>query len=178
MVSTYLGWSYGLEGRHDAALAEARRGLELEPEGLPQIGILGNCYLWAGRFDDALKTARRLIAATDDPRRLGMGAVVLPRAGQRGEAEAIRRPLEALPPGTWGREAGLSAVYLGLGDTTRALDAMERAAAGDGDLFLGYLPSVFDLLRPFRNNARFAAVMRRYNLDPDVMTSFGGAPRK
>lgn len=164
-----------MSGRLEAALPEAQRGLELEPEGLPQFNVLASCYAWGGRFDDAVRAARRLLALSDDPRRIGAVSVVLPQASKRAEVEAIARRIEALPPGSWERESGLFDAYLGLGDTTRALDAAESAAAGDGDLLLSFLPSVHALFHVFRNNERFAAVMRRYNLDPDVRTSLGGA---
>ncbi len=61
------------------------------------------------------------------------------------------------------RSTALALAHLGLGDTTRALDAMERAAGADGDLLIGFLLTMpFDEL-PW--HARFAAVLKRFNLD-------------
>jgi hypothetical protein len=43
---------------------------------------------------------------------------------------------------------------------------MERAAAGDGDLLLGHIPTN-GLYNRVRKSTRFAAVMRRFNVDPN-----------
>jgi len=74
-----------------------------------------------------------------------------------------------MAPGTGGRDAGLAYALLGLGDTTRALDAMERAASGDGDLLYASFPQLFfnGRMEPLRGNRRLLAVMKRYNLEPE-----------
>jgi tetratricopeptide (TPR) repeat protein len=155
-------------------VAEARRALDLDPDGLATLSVLSSVFARAGQREQAQALAQRVVAATDNPRRLGAVVAQLPEQ----EGLAIIRRLEALPPGTWGRESGLANAYLSVGDTARALSAMERAAAGDGDLLPGFLPLQSHQLVQLRDNARFAAVMRRYNLDPLLMSSLGGpAPR-
>ena len=74
-----------------------------------------------------------------------------------------------MAPGTWGRETGLAYALMGLGDTTRALAAMERAASGDGDLLSASFPQLFfaGQMEPLRGNTRLLAVMKRYNLEPE-----------
>jgi hypothetical protein len=78
-----------------------------------------------------------------------------------------------MPQKTWGRNSALMSLYLGLGDTTRALDALDRAASADGDLVLA--PAInspmFDAVR---GSARFAAAMRRFNLDVSRVTAPDG----
>ena len=108
--------------------------------------------------------ARLVAAATSSvPARLGTSAFVLARTGHRDEAGVLLRRLEALPSATWTRSSGLAFAYLGLGDTLRTLTAMERAAATDGDMlvnFMRIMPNDWVL------SPRFAAVMKRFNLDP------------
>jgi hypothetical protein len=98
---------------------------------------------------------------------------VLARTGHREEAEALVQRLEALPARTWTRTSGLALGYLGLGDTTRALKAMERAAATDGDMLVAFMRI---MPNEFRLSPRFAAVMKRFNLDPVRMAAPVGAP--
>ena len=169
VAASYLAWAYAAVGRNDDAIAEGRRALELEPKGLPQLGILSNIYNLAGQHDSAVALTRRLLPLTDSPSRFGFAAWDLANGGQVAEAQVLRRKIEAVAPGTWGRESGLAYAWLGLGDTTRALAAMERAASGDGDLFYASFPELFfsSRMEPLRGNTRLLAVMKRYNLEPD-----------
>jgi serine/threonine-protein kinase len=169
VAASFLAASYAWVGREADALAEGRRALALEPNGLPQLWILSVIYDWAGQRDSAAALARRKLTLTRAPARIGLAAMILADAGDRAAAEAVTRQIEATPPGLFGREAGLMHAYLGLGDTARALDAMERAAAGDGDLLYTSITSLFlaGEMQPLRDNARFLAVLERYHLDPE-----------
>ena len=80
-----------------------------------------------------------------------------------------------MPRGTWGRETGLALTLLGLGDTARALDAMERAAAGDGDLLLSSVSLRAASPSDLWAQPRYVAVMRRFHLAPPG-SSGGRAP--
>ncbi len=167
--ASYLAWAYAGVGRNDDAIAEGRRALDLEPRGLPQLGILGVIYNNAGQHDSAVAMARRLLTLTNAPSRVGGAARILADGGQVAEARVLARQLEAVPPGTWGREAALVYAWMGLGDTTRALAAMERAASGDGDLLYASFAQLFlsGRMEALRTNRRLIAVMRRYNLEPE-----------
>jgi serine/threonine-protein kinase len=170
LTATYLGYAYGLVGRYDAAIAEGRRAVELDSNNLPGLTLLMRTYRLAGRRDDALTLARLLVERTDDQRRLGVAANIFGVYGEPGEARAILARLETMPPGVARREASLVPAYLGLGDTTQALAALERAADRDGDLMLAMVPG--DMIwNPVRSSPRFAAVLRRMNLDPALFAS-------
>ncbi|MDP1857587.1 MAG: hypothetical protein Q8K82_02890, partial [Gemmatimonadaceae bacterium] len=60
-------------------------------------------------------------------------------------------------------------IALGAGDTTRALDALERAArAGEA---LGFMaPFGLPAYDPLRASARFAVVVRAFGADPGAFT--------
>ncbi len=169
VASSFLAWCYAAAGREADALAEGKRALALEPNGLPSLGILAGIYNWAGQRDSAAALARRTLALTSTPSRMGGAAMNLANAGDMAAAEAVTRQIEATPPRIFGREAGLVLAYLGLGDTARALDAMERAAAGDGDLLYTSIAalSLAGGMQTLRDNARFLAVLERYHLDPE-----------
>ena len=125
LVDSYLGRAYSLAGRHREAAAEAERGLELEPEGLPQMGMLAVILNRAGRFDVAV----------------GRGAA--DRASPRGAASRHLGP-----------RCRASYAYLGLSDTTKGLAEFERTASTDGDLVLAHLPMLLPSFgQPVRHGA-------------------------
>jgi tetratricopeptide (TPR) repeat protein len=162
MPAMYLGWALALSGRGDEAIAEARRSLELDPTNEALNNVYANTLLAAGAVTEAVAHAQRLAAVTTNPRRLGFYAAVIGEGN--GDVSAIARKLEAIPPGTWGLNSAMTYLSLARGDTARAMDYMERAAAGDGDLLLAQALNA-SLFEPLRTNPRFARVLRRYNLD-------------
>ncbi|MDZ4864108.1 MAG: protein kinase [Gemmatimonadota bacterium] len=172
IAAAYYGWALALSGRSEEAMAEAHRTVELDSTSEAVRNIVAATYLEAGRLDEARGWAQRMARLTSNPRRLGFFASVLGATGARDEAAAIVRRLEALPPGTWGVNGALAYGYLGLGDTARALSAMEKAAAGDGEVLFSQLPGT-GLYDPVRSSARFAAILRRYNLDVERVTAAG-----
>ncbi|HEV8195187.1 MAG TPA: hypothetical protein VGP87_01000, partial [Gemmatimonadales bacterium] len=174
LSAAYLGYALLLSGKPDQAVAEARRAVELDSTNPAALSLLGAAYRLTGRTADQMAVARRIVLVTDDPRRGGIAARFLARGGAPAEARAILARIEALPPSTPGRNAGMASIYLGLDDTARALSAMERAAAmPGGDLLFVTVPSdpVYD---PVRSSPRFAAVLKRFNMNVDLLTAPGG----
>jgi predicted Zn-dependent protease len=169
----YDAWALSTVGRDSEAVVEARRGLELDPDNEAVNTIYGSVMMETGHFEEAIAHARRMVPRTTDIRRLGFYGLILARSGATDDARALVRRIDAAPAGTWGKLSSLSRISLALGDTTRALDALEQAAAGDGDLAISQLISSrhFD---PIRKSARFAAVLRKFNLDVERLTSPDG----
>ncbi|MBW8770251.1 MAG: protein kinase [Gemmatimonadetes bacterium] len=173
MAAAYSAWSMSLAGRSVEATAEARRALELDPTNEAINNTYGATLMETGHLAEALAHARKMVPRTTDTRRLGFYALVLAKSGAPDDARAILRRVEALPDGTWGKLSAESRIDLALGDTSRALDAMERAAAGDGDLILAQIFSS-PHTDAVRKSARFAAVLRKFNLDVERLTAPDG----
>jgi len=169
----YLAWALALSGRPAEAVAEARRALELDPMNEAIGNVYAQTLSLAGVRDEAVAFSRKMVQVTTNPRRLGFYGWVLGASGARDDATAILHRIEALPPNTWGRYSSLTYLYLATGDTSRALDALESATARDGDLILAQAISSprFD---PIRGSVRFAAAMRRLNLDLTRVTAPDG----
>jgi Tfp pilus assembly protein PilF len=176
-VVMYDAWALSAVGRNDEAVIEARRGRELDPDNEAVNTIYGSVMMETGHFEEALTHARRMVSRTTDIRRLGFYGLILARSGAPDEARALLRRIDATPAGTWGKLSSTSRITLALGDTARALDALEQAAAGDGDLTIAQLISSkhFD---PIRKSPRFAAVLRKFNLDVARLTAPDGGRSK
>ena len=168
--AAYLASSYALVGRREDASAEARRARALDSLAEGVATLTANALAEAGHTNEGLAIARRMIPTTRNIRRLGFYAGTLARAGTAAEFAALRARIDAAPPATPGRNAALAYVALAAGDTASALRAMEAAAAGDGD-FLIATSIASPLFDPVRSSPRFAAVLRRYNLDVARLTA-------
>jgi serine/threonine-protein kinase len=169
IAGAYLGHANSLAGHNDIAVAEGKRAVDLDSMLAVNYTLLGRSYKTAGRSAEALAVAHRLLTMTSEPRLLGVAANTLGAFGETAESRAIVAKLEALPANTPRRNSALAFAYLGLGDTARALGAMERAVAGDGDLLFSIVPRdhAYDAVRA---SPRFAEILRRVKLDPARFT--------
>ena len=163
LVSSYLGLAEINVGQFDEGIAEEERALELEPANIAALSIMTQGYAKAHRLDSATAVARRIVTLTKSPARLAAAAFSLARSGHQAEADSLIRYLEALPPDAWTKWTALTLAYTGRGDHERAVAAMQRAAAGDGDLFVSYGNLIAGELPP---DPRVDAVWRRFHLDP------------
>ena len=171
----WLAHMLSFAGLHDSALAMNRHAREVDPGLLLARTIGAKDAIWAGKPDVARSLATGVEASA--PWR-GQAAYSLGRIGDTVAARATLRELERLPSDTWLLHTGLMYTALGLGDTSRAMSELEAAArnkeiAPKWDTFSDRM---FDVIR---RSPRFAAVVRSFNLDVDVMTSeTGGRPAK
>lgn len=85
-----------------------------------------------------------------DPPRVAPGVVV--------------RQLEATPERTWFRNTALAVVFAGLGDTTRTLDALERAERNH-EFWASYNRVADPMYDIVRKSARWAALVKRAGVD-------------
>jgi serine/threonine-protein kinase len=171
--AVYMGFVWTLTGRVEEGIAEARRGYTLDPNLESAQTVVVFTQLAAGRFAEAATTALKVAPLTLDMKRLGIYSYAMSRGGRTGEGAALRARLAAMPATTWGVQSALVSASLGVHDTASAFAAMERAAAGDGDLFLS-LPLVSPTFDEVRASPRFAAVLRRFNLDVTRLTKPDG----
>ena len=162
-------WVLSMLGRHEEATTEVKRALSLDPDNVVSKFVALLVFEHAGRRDELAAQARALVRNTTDALSMGRAAWGLARAGSRDEAAVVLNRLEALPRDTFGRAMGLMHARIGLGDLRGALDAMEVAAetqpqrlVGDGLVSMNY--------DPLRAEPRFAAILKRFNLDVERLT--------
>ncbi len=163
-------WIVGADlalGHLDDALAQARRALEIDSTVAPAIDLAGLAYAAAKRFDDAIPLLRHLRLAS--PPITAHVAYVFGLAGQRDSALQMAREMEHGPT-TAASETVVAFAYLGLRDTTRALDALERATALHG-IWASYAPLCDREYDVVRTSPRFAMLVRRMGLDERRFTS-------
>ncbi|MGH7626133.1 MAG: protein kinase domain-containing protein, partial [Gemmatimonadaceae bacterium] len=173
MPAVYLGWAEASAGRVAEGLEEERRGLALEPGSISSLCILALGSANAGLADSAKFYARRIVAISSAPSRLGVAAHALALAGDQAGARELLRQIESTPATAWTHWTGLALAYAGLRDTAQFINAVEQAARGDGDALPTYSARI---VNEFPADPRIVAVLRRYNLDPARFLGHAGAP--
>lgn len=169
MTALYLGRAEVAVGRTGEGFDELRRALALEPQSVSPVSAMASSFAQAGLPDSARMYAHRLLAMQPDIGRTGVAAFALARAGAPAETRAIIKRLEAGPADQWERWTALALAYAGLRDSARTVDALQHAAAGDGDAFPEYGSH---LACNLPSGPAMDAVRRRYHLEAVRFTPF------
>lgn len=167
MVATglvYLGISEVLNGQTEQGVRHAVRAHELAPSLLSGQGMLLLTLLTSGDNARAADYAAQFAERTDEPMRIGLFAMAMRRGGKVALAAGIEQRLEDMPNEVRGVWNSRFLARFGRGDISGALDAMEQAGAGDGDLLYSnvLVSPLFDALR---TQPRFQAALARFHLE-------------
>ena len=159
------GLALGIAKRDSAARAAANHALEMDSTLLVTRMMAGTVHLYAGRTSEALRELEQAIQLdTTNSLTLGVLGYAYAKAGRAPRALEIARQLEASVGRRNSAPAAAARVYLGLGDTTRALSLLERAAA-EHDVSFSTEVLAEPFFDPIRHSPRFAAVVARVGLD-------------
>jgi hypothetical protein len=141
-------------------LGESRRALENDPENYTTLALGAIVRVGAGLLDEARALYPR------QPPGSSSRTWILARAGDTATARALLRAEDAESPQPWLAETRRAFSNLGLGDTARALTALERATEAN-EIWSSMQPLSDPLFDDLRASARFQAVARRVGLsDP------------
>ena len=160
-INANLGYRLYFARQYDLAIEQLKKTLELDRNYGFAHYVLGYAYAASGRYADAIAEYKETIRLQGDSSStqcyLGYA---LAQAGQRRAAEAILKQLET------GKEyvspAELALLYVGLGETEKALSALERAYAVH-DLQMQYL-GIDPHYDGLRSDPRFTDLLRRVGL--------------
>ncbi len=175
VASGWVGHLLALSGRRREGLVELRRALEIDSTNQPLLVFIAQALVDEGQRDEPKVLMERLWNTF--PQWRGVAAQVLAGLGDSARARELIRVLESEQPARPLLNTRLTTLHLSLGDTARALDALERAtdAAEMWPTFYSLSEPFFD---PVRRNPRFAAIIRRAGLNEAVFTSpNGGRPQ-
>ena len=170
----WLAMGLLLGGENDAAVAMAKRAWELDSTSLLTQAFVPVIYADAGRAAEARAVASRIPRSNFTLSSIGYA---LAKGGDRAGALEIVRLIEAREARGWMDHVGLAYAALGLVDTTRALDELEKSASS-GEPFARRTPFGAAMFDPIRHSARFAALIRKANLDEKALTSANGGRLK
>ena len=150
-INMALGKMFLFTRLFDDSIRQCERTLELDPNFIPAHYFLGQAYEQKGMFDEAVEQHRMAIELTAGfPLSKAVLAKAHALAGRREEAEAtlhsLLKQLEANQ--SYVPAYGIALIYIGLGDTGRALEWLHKAH-DERFIWLVYLnvDPVYDSLR-------------------------------
>ena len=164
-----LAVAQSVSGQRDLAIETARRAVALDSTAPGPRVVLASALVNAGRAAEAVRELERLSPAErESPLVQGTLGYAYARAGRQAEALAITALLEARSQRS-GTYPALAKVYLGLGETDKALDALTWATAARDEFFTSesLASPVFDSVRA---DPRFARVIDIIGLDSAALT--------
>ena len=154
----YLGRQYG------RALEQCQLMMKLDPAYFLTYFETGQIRCEQGLFDEAISELRKAaILSGNAPLVLGWLGMTLARSGDTFGAQEVLAGLHAAATQMYVLPTSFAWIHLGLGEIDQAFTWMERAI-DDRDPIIIPIKS-YPFLDPVRNDPRFAALLRKMNLD-------------
>ena len=160
--------AYRLLGQMDSAMVEARRAYETDSTNMTTLGIGALIMIEMGRLDDARILVNQLRPGTP------LYAYDLARTNPA-EARRWLLELDARVPQPWLVETNRAFAYLGLGESERALAALERATDA-GEIWTSLFNQYDPVLTQIRDSDRYRALLRRVRLSDEPEAEGRAAP--
>jgi adenylate cyclase len=149
------------KGDIQGSIEEARRGIEISP-AWTAYRALANCYLRLDRKEDALANAKKSVELLNGAPALKVLGYVQAAIGNRSEALAIARELEAKFAKGEADGRDVAVVYAGLGENDKVFEWLEKD-------FQSHSSSIVELRSevpfiPLRGDPRFKDLLKRMGL--------------
>ena len=160
-AQTNVGWCFFGARRMEEAAAEFRRALHIDPNALYPRWALGLTCQLLGRHEEAVTSMEKAVEQSGrrQPYYLALLAGSYAAAGRRPEALEVLRDLRARSPRQYIAPYHLAFAHIPLGNTTEALDCLERGCEERNALAWWFRESAaFD---PLRSDPRFPALLQR-----------------
>jgi serine/threonine-protein kinase len=161
LVSSWVAYAYYLDGQLDSALVESERAVESDSMSYTALAHGALVRLKAGRGAEAVALARRAP---------WMNPVVFYVLAAAGDTAAVRQRLDevrrrqTIP---WLQRTMQGYAMLGAGDTTKAIDAFERAT-DENEMWPSLQTTRDPMFDPIRGSARFRRLLQRVHLSASV----------
>jgi tetratricopeptide (TPR) repeat protein len=137
---------------------ELQKSLELNPDFLVGLSVLGMVYADKGMYEEAITAIKK--ASNINPKRKFLFAIIYGKAGRKEEALAIAAELESRvgPKETW----RLALIYAAIGDKDKTFYWLDEAVEKRAPYILWFMKDGnFDYLQ---DDPRYDELARRLNL--------------
>ena len=163
IIQTWVGLRHYFARNHESAIGEYRKALELDRDFAPAHWHLGMAYEQTGRHAEGVSEAQQALAL--DPGSLLYLTSLGHAYARAGRVQEARATLTRLAEASRTRHVSayhVATIHSALGDTTAALDWLDRALAEQSP-WIGYL-KVDPRVDRMRSHPRFQALVRKARL--------------
>lgn len=162
-VMVTIGLIHRALRHYDRAIEQFQRILEMDPTYAPALYFLSGVYALTGHDDRAIATAEQaVILGGEGSLYLGGLAYAQAVAGRRADAERTIQKMEDLVETEYVSKLDLALAHIGLGETNRAVECLERAyEAGDPAIREFLVDPTYDSLR---SEPGFQSLVRKARL--------------
>ncbi len=167
-----LAWTLSAAGRFEESERRARVAVELAPDSSEPYYMMALIHLHARKIADALASIRKGHRGSPTPLARGLEAAILAAAGNDTSARRILEQLQASED--WVDPVIYSRIYLELGETEKALDALRQSLEERSPVAL-YAPTE-PLYARVRSSRAFRDLMEPLKL-PATLTASVTNPR-
>jgi eukaryotic-like serine/threonine-protein kinase len=154
-----LGYALYDARQYDQAIEQERKTLELDPNYSQAHSVLGRAYLQKSMYDEGI---------AEFEKEGGIGPYDIGRAyamsSRKAEAQKVLDQLSALSKEKYIVPKSVAAIYAALGNKEKAFEWLEKSYQ-DHSLGVGLSMKSFPGFDPLRSDPRFAALLRRMNLE-------------
>ncbi len=150
--------------RYEAGIEEGRKLLALDPNYYPGYFAIAVGHRSQGKFTDAVAFHRRAVELSGGSAGMwGWMGLSLALAGETAEARDVLRRLHEMVAQGYVPPTSFAWVYLGLGEIDTAFEWLDRAVEVCDQLLMPI--KSYPFLDPIRADPRFAALLRKMNLE-------------
>ena len=164
-VRTWLGAIHWMGGDYTNASEQLRQVLEVDPNYPLAHHVLGQTRCMERKFQEAIAHLRKAAELHGGaPAVRSWLGLALAQSGNTAEARALLQDLHGLAAQAYVPPAGFAWIHLGLGEIDEAFVWMDHAIEAR-DHHMTPIKS-YPFLDPIRSDPRFAALLRKMNLEP------------
>jgi serine/threonine protein kinase/Flp pilus assembly protein TadD len=163
VISGDLASAYYYMRQYDAAIEQYRKTIDLDPNFLQPLFLLGQAYERKGVYDQAIAECQKVLRIhARDPAIISVLGYVYAVSGRKIEAQKLINELMESWKQRYFSPIDIALVYTGLGDRDQAFAWLDRAyEARDGQLILVNLEPELNSLR---SDPRFTDLLRRIGI--------------
>jgi serine/threonine-protein kinase len=152
---------YNYAGRHDQAIEQARKTIEMDRNYWFSHMILGLVYERKGQLPEAIAELEKAHSLDNNPGITGFLGYVYAAAGKKAEAQKVLDELKVLSRQRYVPAYNVAFIYAGLNDKDQAFEWLNKGYEAHSGLALMKVETVFDNLRP---DPRYKEMLKRLNL--------------
>ena len=158
-----LAWPLMFQGKYDEAREKIRKALELDPSFYLAQFTLGWIDIEEGKPQNAIAELEKARSMDAPPFVTGFLGYAYAVSGDRAQAQAMLTDLGQMSSHRFVSPFATAVVYIGLGDTPRALAELEKAYDARSWMMTWLkLDKIFD---PLRSDPRFVALLKKVGPD-------------